>query len=160
MAENEYNAFVELGAKPSYEGAGGAAYGVFWVPAAQDPSTQTRSYSRTGYYDPIASRKNLKLLTGHRVNEVLFNANKRAEAVTIQPLDAANRSVITVKASREIVLCAGFLHDPQILQRSGVGPAALLQEAKIPVLVDLPGVGSNLQDHAQVPVGHLCKTAS
>lgn len=53
-------------------------------------------------------------------------------------------------ASLEVVLTAGALHNPKLLQLSGVGPAALLRAHGIPVVVDLPGVGSNLQDHALV----------
>jgi choline dehydrogenase-like flavoprotein len=83
------------------------------------------------------------------VNEVLFNSAKHATSVRIQQRGTANgASTITVKAKKEIVLSAGWLHTPQILQRSGIGPSALLKAAGIPVLVDNPGVGSNLQDHA------------
>jgi len=79
------------------------------------------------------------------VNEVLFDSSKRAESVTIQPRDNVNDvPAITVKARQEIILCAGWLHTPQILQRSGIGPKNLLAQAGIDVLVDLPGVGSNL----------------
>lgn len=54
---------------------------------------------------------------------------------------------IKVKANKEVVLAAGAVHTPQILMRSGIGPKAHLEEAGVAVLVDLPGVGANLQDH-------------
>jgi choline dehydrogenase len=63
---------------------------------------------------------------------------------------------VTARATRdsghmgEVILCAGSIGSPQILQLSGIGPAALLQQHGIPVLQDLPGVGANLQDHLQI----------
>ncbi|CAA7265020.1 unnamed protein product [Cyclocybe aegerita] len=143
----QWNAWKDLGIQINYEGAAGDAYGVYWTPSATDAQYR-RSYARTRYYEPVSTRQNLKLLVGHRVNEVLFNADKRAEAVTIQQRGTPNgATTITVKATQEIILTAGWLHTPQILQRSGIGPRALLQQAGINVLVDLPGVGSNHQEH-------------
>ena len=57
---------------------------------------------------------------------------------------------VIVHAEQEVLLCAGSIGSPQILQLSGIGPAPLLQELGIPVLQDLPGVGANLQDHLQI----------
>jgi choline dehydrogenase len=57
---------------------------------------------------------------------------------------------IRVTATREVILCAGAIGSPQILQLSGIGPGALLQKHDIRVAVDLPGVGANLQDHLQI----------
>jgi choline dehydrogenase len=54
------------------------------------------------------------------------------------------------KASGEVLLSAGAIQSPQLLQLSGIGPAALLQKHGIPVVHDLPGVGENLQDHLQI----------
>ncbi|KAK4220972.1 GMC oxidoreductase-domain-containing protein, partial [Podospora fimiseda] len=56
-----------------------------------------------------------------------------------------------IKAKKQIILAAGAIHTPQILQLSGIWPADLLRRAKIPVVEDLPGVGSNFQDHTFVP---------
>ncbi|KAJ3517834.1 hypothetical protein NLJ89_g251 [Agrocybe chaxingu] len=143
----QWDAWREIGMPVNVEGAAGDAWGAYWTPSSMDTSYR-RSYSRTGYWDPASTRKNLDLLIGYRVNEVLFNSGKRATAVTIQERDTPNNaSRITVRATREIILCAGWLHTPQILQRSGLGPRARLEEAGVEVLVDLPGVGSNLQDH-------------
>ena len=57
---------------------------------------------------------------------------------------------VTVDAEREVLLCAGSIGSPQILQLSGIGPAALLHGLEIPLVKDLPGVGANLQDHLQI----------
>ena len=119
-----------------------------------DNTTLTRSYARNGYYDPVKNRTNLQLLIGWRVNEITFNRNtKHATGVIMQERNAQGDSgKATLRARKEVILTAGSLHSPQILQRSGVGPAPLLKQAGINLLVDLPGVGSNLQDH---PVGRI-----
>ncbi|MBI2771788.1 MAG: GMC family oxidoreductase N-terminal domain-containing protein [Burkholderiales bacterium] len=59
-------------------------------------------------------------------------------------------AMVTVRAAHEVLLCAGSIGSPQLLQLSGIGPAALLQEHGIGVVQDLPGVGANLQDHLQI----------
>jgi len=61
-----------------------------------------------------------------------------------------------VTAAREVILSAGSLQSPQLLQLSGIGPAALLQQFGIPVVRDLPGVGENLQDHLQLRLIFKC----
>ncbi|KAF9020547.1 alcohol oxidase [Hymenopellis radicata] len=143
----QFQAWNEVGVPTQLEGAAGKSYNAFWVPSNVD-SNGRRSYARNQYFDPAKSRTNMELLTSYRVNEVLFSSTKRAEAVTIQARGTANgASTITVRANQEIVLCAGWMHTPHILQRSGVGPRALLQQAGIDVVSDLPGVGANMQDH-------------
>ncbi|KAF3942404.1 hypothetical protein ABW19_dt0200843 [Dactylella cylindrospora] len=143
----QWKAWNEVGVPTMYEGAAGDAYNAYWVPNNVDAASR-RSYAKNGYFDPAASRPNLHLLTGYRVNEVLFSSSKRAEGVRIQQRGTANgASTITVGATSEVVLCAGWLNTPLVLQRSGIGPSSLLNSAGIPVLVDLPGVGANLQDH-------------
>jgi choline dehydrogenase len=63
---------------------------------------------------------------------------------------------VRVEAEREVILSAGALGSPQLLQISGVGPGALLQRLEIPVVRDLPGVGRNLQDHLQIRCVYKC----
>jgi choline dehydrogenase len=82
-----------------------------------------------------------RLLTEHGADGVLRCTG--AEVVT-------PHGVETVTATREVILCAGSIGSPQILQLSGIGPGALLQQHGIPVQHDLPGVGENLQDHLQI----------
>lgn len=108
----------------------------------------------TKYYTPNKGRKNLHLITHTRVNEITFDKHKHATGVTYQVRDTTE--VLQVKATKEVIVTAGAIHTPQVLQRSGIGPAALLKKANVPVLVDLPGVGSNFQDHAAASTTYVC----
>lgn len=64
--------------------------------------------------------------------------------------------MISINASREVVLAAGAAHTPQILQLSGIGPRDLLENFDIDVVVDLPGVGANFQDHLSISTAWRC----
>ncbi|RCL29640.1 choline dehydrogenase [Pseudomonas sp. AFG_SD02_1510_Pfu_092] len=94
---------------------------------------------------PIKGRPNLTVLTGVQVDQVLLN-NTRARAVKAFWQGAWHEFA----ARREIILCAGAVGSPGILQRSGIGPRQLLQSLGIGVRHDMPGVGGNLQDHLQL----------
>jgi choline dehydrogenase len=90
-----------------------------------------------------AGRPNLETRTTSLVRRVLFE-ERRAVGVEIED---ASRTVSTVRCNREVLLCAGTLSTPLVLQRSGVGDAAHLASLGIQPVVDLPQVGKNLQDH-------------
>jgi len=99
---------------------------------------------------PVAHRPNLKVLTEAHVQRIRIDSRdgvKRAIGLDVR-LGQAGTQV--VEARRELILAAGSIGSPQILQLSGVGPGALLQQHGIPVVHDLPGVGENLHDHLQI----------
>jgi choline dehydrogenase len=140
------------------DGAEGKA-GVIWVPRSVDPKNETRSYARTAHYDPVKSRSNYVLLTGHKVAKIGFSSGWEpltAESVLITPR-SGNESARTVTANNEIILAAGAIHSPHVLQLRGVGPRALLQKANITVVHHLPGVGQNFHDHSYLGVTYNCK---
>ncbi|KAF2462356.1 choline dehydrogenase [Lineolata rhizophorae] len=153
----EWEAFRDIeGAEYQVEGADGSAYGVFWVPNSIDPSDRTRSYSRRGHWNAVQNRTNYHLLPGHKVSRVA-TMDGIADSVVIVPRDGEpEESSIGVK--KEVVLSAGTIHTPQILQRSGIGPRHVLEAAGIEVQVDLPGVGWNLQDHHVYSVAYNFQT--
>ncbi|HEU5282725.1 MAG TPA: GMC family oxidoreductase N-terminal domain-containing protein [Burkholderiales bacterium] len=98
---------------------------------------------------PVLQRGNLTVLTGalvHRVRIDTRDGVRRAAGVECSLPDGTR----TIEARRTVILAAGAIGSPQILQVSGVGPGALLQRLAIPVVHDLPGVGENLHDHLQV----------
>jgi choline dehydrogenase len=95
-------------------------------------------------------RPNFELWTSAQVARLVVEAqpdgSKRCTGVQVWTGD----ELTTATATGEVLLCAGSIGSPQILQLSGIGPAALLQQHGIPVVHDLPGVGENLQDHLQI----------
>ncbi|MCE8032807.1 FAD-binding protein [Billgrantia tianxiuensis] len=95
-------------------------------------------------------RSNFTLWHSTQVHRLLFEEGSggkpRASGVELE----RNGSVSRVKAKREVILAAGAIGSPQLLQLSGIGPAALLAEHGIPLVHELPGVGENLQDHLQI----------
>ncbi|HZX16101.1 MAG TPA: choline dehydrogenase [Pseudomonas sp.] len=113
-----------------------------------------RASTARGYLDQARERPNLTIVTHALTDRILFSG-KRASGVAY--LLGDNDTPITVNARREVLLCGGAIASPQVLQRSGVGPAALLRELDIPLVHDLPGVGQNLQDHLEVYLQYACK---
>jgi len=103
-----------------------------------------RCSAAVAYLNPVKQRSNLTILTNSQVSKVIFE-NKKAIGVELFQHGIKK----TLSANKEVILSAGAIQSPQILQLSGVGPAKLLQEFDIPVIHDLPGVGENLQDHLQ-----------
>jgi choline dehydrogenase len=110
-----------------------------------------RCSTAAGYLKPARKRANLRVETGAFTTQILFDGT-RANGVAYRQ----NETEHTVYAAREVLVCAGGLQSPQLLQLSGVGPAALLQKHGIPVVRDARGVGANLQDHLQVRVMYRC----
>jgi choline dehydrogenase len=110
-----------------------------------------RSSSATAYLRRAERRPNLKVETEAHATRVLFDG-ERAIGVRYRQGGAEREA----RAAREVILSAGALQSPQLLQLSGVGPARLLQSFGIPVVKDLPGVGENLQDHLQLRVMYKC----
>jgi choline dehydrogenase-like flavoprotein len=110
------------------------------------PDTGVRSSSSVDYLHPIANRPNLNVTLEARALRIMFGAGRRARALEIGRPDGSRARVA---ARREIVLCCGAIDTPRLLMLSGVGPARVLDEAGIPVLHDLPGVGRNLMDHPE-----------
>ncbi len=98
------------------------------------------------YLRPALKRPNVTLMTNARVNRILFDGRK-AVGVTYNLDGAAAGTSMTALASRAVILSAGAVQSPQLLQLSGVGPGALLQQLGIPVVLASSVVGGNLQDH-------------
>ncbi|RYC59914.1 hypothetical protein CHU98_g6282 [Xylaria longipes] len=113
------------------------------------PETKERSYSVSAYYRPIKDRENLHILTNAEVSKILFDETKSGcpiRASGVQYRHEGRTSV--VNASKEIILAAGALQSPKILELSGIGDGGFLRKLGIDVVLDLPAVGENLQDHA------------
>ena len=107
----------------------------------------------SAYLKPAMNRANLVVRTRARTERLTFDG-RRATGVQFMEGGAYPFSAT---ARREVILCGGAINSPQLLMLSGVGPAAHLKEVGIDVLLDLPGVGQNLQDHLATSVTHLLK---
>lgn len=95
-------------------------------------------------------RPNFELWTGGQVARLLLERQADGGLRCTGAEVWTGGELVTVRATREVLLCAGAVGSPQLLQLSGIGPGALLQQHGIAVQADLPGVGENLQDHLQI----------
>jgi len=127
----------------------GEKLGAFQNPLCIDPKTGKRAYTASAFYNPIiAKRKNLHVLTNAMVEKVLFDTLQDGVvmATGVQLVhDGGERQVITAK--REVIVAGGAIQTPQLLELSGIGGKELLSKHGIPVIIDNPQVGENLQDH-------------
>ena len=112
-----------------------------------------RASTARGYLDQARERPNLTIVTHATTDRILFDG-KRASGVSY--LIGNSNNATEARARREVLLCAGAIASPQILQRSGVGPAALVRELDIALVHELPGVGQNLQDHLEMYLQYAC----
>ena len=103
-----------------------------------------RISSSVAYLKPARSRRNLRIETNAHATGLVLEGRKVTGVCYRQ-----GGVIRTAKAGREVILSAGSLQSPQLLQLSGIGPAALLRKNGIDVAHELPGVGQNLQDHLQ-----------
>ncbi len=113
-----------------------------------------RASTARGYLDMARGRANLTIVTHALTDRILFSGKR---AIGVAYLHGNSDTPVIAHARREVLLCSGAIASPQILQRSGVGPGALLRELGIPIVHDLPGVGANLQDHLEMYLQYACK---
>jgi choline dehydrogenase-like flavoprotein len=137
-------AMNSLGALTNKEYMDGDNLGVMYASSSIDPTHYNRSYSANAYL-PLAGSK-VTIMTETQVakaNLEDFNGCFRATGVTL-----TDGTVIT--ANREVIISSGSFQSPGLLELSGVGNSSILQAAGIEQLIDLPGVGENLQDHIRI----------
>ncbi|EED22470.1 glucose dehydrogenase, putative [Talaromyces stipitatus ATCC 10500] len=121
-----------------------------WITMTIDPVNATRSSSQTSYLEHVANHKNLDVLSHTNVTRILIDPfSKTAFGVEIV---RQNGAVNFLVANEEVILSAGAFGSPRLLMLSGIGPADVLKEHRIPVFSNLPGVGQNLWDQVLVPV--------
>jgi choline dehydrogenase-like flavoprotein len=160
ITDNQYEdikdywaAWKATGVHVPLDGNNGEAYGPSWYANTMDAKTGRRAHARYAYIDPITSRTNLKILTKTTAQKIVFDDKKKptmAKGVEITN-DATGKTSI-VYAKKEVVLAAGAIQTPKLLQLSGVGPRSVLEAAGVKVRVELDAVGSNFQDHPYATV--------
>ena len=104
----------------------------------------------SAFLRPVLSRPNLELQTNCHVERLLFDANSDKPHATGIALRDKKNEQRQITANKEVILAAGSIGSPQLLQLSGIGAGELLQQHSITAKAVLPGVGKNLQDHLQV----------
>jgi len=134
--------------------SGSGLPGLYWYPTFMDPTNATRSYARTGHWNSVW-RHNYHLLTKAKVNKILLRGTK-AYGIQFTTSLSDGLTTTSIRANKEVILAAGAIHSPQIMQLSGLGPKRLLESANITVVVDLPGVGQNFQDHLSLSANFTC----
>lgn len=103
------------------------------------------------YLKPVLRRSNLTVHTQAQTTRLLFQGRRATGVAYLQ-----NGVKQEAQASREVILCGGAVNSPQLLLLSGIGPADQLQALGIDIVMDLPGVGQNLQDHPSGGVAYTC----
>lgn len=137
-----------MGIETSSECAGGDKEGVCWMPNSQHPITARRSHSGLGHYASVLPRSNYHILVKHQVTRVVYRDGLVHGPPAVEFRSVIDDQLTNITAKAEVVIAAGALNTPTILQRSGIGSKTVLSAAGIPVLHELPGVGANLQDHS------------
>ena len=149
-----YRAFIEAGVEAGYpetkdyNGFQQEGFGAMHMTVKNG----VRCSTALAYLEPACRRTELTVISGVLVNKVII---KNHRAVGVEYIN--NNAIKQVFASAEVILCAGSVGSPAILERSGVGSGAILAKAGVDVILDMPGVGENLQDHIEVLFQYHCK---
>jgi choline dehydrogenase len=155
------DAWKDMGIRVQQECADGDKEGLCWIPISEHPVTARRSHAGLGHYAAInTTRSNFDLLVKHQVTRVIYPNGTASGPPVVEIRALGDNHLFNATAKGEVILSAGSLHTPTILQRSGIGPASFLSSVGIPLVLDLPGVGSNLQDHGSAPVLWNCRSPS
>ena len=130
----------ELGIPYNHDFNGRRQAGVGFYQLTQ--RNRRRSSASLAYLSPVRARKNLTVRTGARVARIVLEGTR---AVGVEVVTGGG--VETIRAEREVLVSSGAIGSPKLLQQSGIGPADQLRAVGVEVRHDLPGVGSNMQDH-------------
>jgi choline dehydrogenase-like flavoprotein len=132
---------------PDFNGASQEGAGFFQTTTRRG----RRASTAVAYLRPARGRRNLQVETSALAQRILFDG-RRADSIEFRQAGVLR----TARARKEILVSGGAYNSPQLLQLSGVGPAELLRQHGIDVVLDAPGVGHDLQDHMQVRVVMRC----
>ena len=112
-----------------------------------------RSSYRSFLNRKVRARKNLTIMTNTQISKVIFDGTK---AIGVECIQSKGKTQLTILANKEVILSAGAISSPQILQLSGVGDEKLLNKYGIKTIHHNPAVGKNLQDHLQIRLVYNC----
>ncbi|MGB0181640.1 MAG: GMC family oxidoreductase [Candidatus Puniceispirillales bacterium] len=155
LTEAFMNSCVEMGIPINKDYNGDEYEGVSYFQFSQ--SKGKRCSTEVGYLQKARKRPNLDVVTHATIDRVI---NKNKKIGVLYSKNNENRDPkkqIRIFAAKEVILCAGAVSSPNILERSGIGDSKRLNRIGIPVISHLPGVGENLQDHLNVRTTYECK---
>lgn len=149
-------ALQKQGLRLLHDPYGGDVTGCYEASANLDRKTQwMRSYAATAYYLPLKNKPNYTVLTEATVARVLFSEGKPGEDLVATGVEFIHGGKLhKVHAKQEVVITAGALKSPQILELSGIGRRDVLDKIGVPIKVELPGVGENVQDHTFIGLSY------
>ncbi|KAB5589854.1 Glucose oxidase-like protein [Ceratobasidium theobromae] len=149
---------VNLGVPANLDPDSGDAFGVYNCAMSVNRTTGKRAYAASTYYAYNAGRPNLVVLTGAQATKIKFSSTLVGGNVVATGVSfVSNSATYTVTARKEVILSAGALQSPQLLELSGIGNPSILQQYGITPLVNLTGVGENLQDHMFIATSYELK---
>ncbi|KAK7029895.1 GMC oxidoreductase [Favolaschia claudopus] len=144
---------VNTGLKTVEDAYAGDINGTWIANANYDPQTWTRSYAATAYFLPVRERPNLTVLTEATVARVLFDDTTDGQNLTATGVEFIHKeSTYHVNAAHEVILSAGTIQSPQILELSGIGRPEILKDIGVELKLQLDGIGENVQDHTFIGV--------
>ena len=149
LADRVVEAAIQAGLPPIEDFNDGRQEGAGYFQSTT--GRQRRWSTATAYLRPARGRTNLVVRPNAHATRILFE-NGRAVGVAYVSGGVSR----TARADGEVIVSGGVFNSPQLMQLSGVGPGALLQQMDIPVIHDLPAVGSHLQDHFYVRLAYRC----
>ncbi|KAF8075259.1 hypothetical protein FPV67DRAFT_624815 [Lyophyllum atratum] len=164
-----HQSWLNNGAYMNADPEGGNSTGMTLTARPVHPVEGTRSYSTNSFLEPVMDRKNLYVLTGAEATKIIFDEKSlpkdisnidESELVACgieygTPLNTTQR--YTANANIEVILSAGSLKSPQLLELSGVGNKKILENLGIKTILDFPEVGENMQDHLEFNQDYLLK---
>ena len=139
--------FERLGLASTSDPLSGNHIGGYITTSSIQPGKWERSHAGNSYYEPVASRQNLHLITECMVEKLSIENRVPGEAVVRGVLITQDQKSQIIEARKEVLLCAGVFQSPQLLELSGIGNPEILQKHGIDVLIANTHVGENLQDH-------------
>lgn len=130
--------------------------GVWDSPTSVNRKSGTRVTAVTAFLEPNLNRSNLVVLPGARVTRLLWDTDQEPVKATAVEFFFEGQ-VYSVPVRKEVIISAGTIQTPQILEYSGIGNSDVLKKYNVQPVVELPGVGENLQDHVFLPLTYALK---
>ncbi|KAJ6485599.1 alcohol oxidase [Mycena sanguinolenta] len=130
----------------------GDTKGAWFPPLSIDPIKGVRSYAANEYYQRNATRENLNVVVCAQVTKIVTEQDQNGIVTAVEVVFICEEESHTVKVDKEVILSAGTIMSPQILELSGIGNQTILEGFNIETLVHLPGVGENVQEHCNARV--------